>query len=162
MNYSEAVAIALEGKEQGFQFLYEESYKSKYYLSLQYMKNKEAAEDVLQDAYIKAFKNLNKLQEPAAFEKWLGVIVANTAKNALAKKNPVLFTDVAVDDEGEEFTYDVEDENPENQPELAYTREETKELVHELMDSLSEEQRMCVLMFHIEGASISEIAEAMN
>ena len=69
MNYSEAVAIALEGKEQGFQFLYEESYKSKYYLSLQYMKNKEAAEDVLQDAYIKAFKNLNKLQEPAAFEK---------------------------------------------------------------------------------------------
>ena len=50
MNYSEAVAIALEGKEQGFQFLYEESYKSKYYLSLQYMKNKEAAEDVLQDA----------------------------------------------------------------------------------------------------------------
>lgn len=57
MNYSEAVALALEGKEQGFQFLYEESYKSKYYLSLQYMKNKEAAEDVLQDAYIKAFKN---------------------------------------------------------------------------------------------------------
>ena len=162
MNYSEAVALALEGKEQGFQFLYEESSKNKYYLALQYMKNKEAAEDVLQDAYIKAFKNLSKLQEPAAFEKWFGVIVANTAKNALVKKNPVLFTDVAVDDEGEEFTYDVEDENPENQPELAYTREETKELVHELMDALSEEQRMCVLMFHIEGASISEIAEAMN
>ena len=58
---------------------------------------------------IKAFNNLGKLQEPAAFEKWFGVIVANTAKNALAKKNPVLFTDVAVDDEGEEFTYDVED-----------------------------------------------------
>ena len=112
MNYSEAVALALEGKEQGFQFLYEESYKSKYYLALQYMKTKEAAEDVLQDAYIKAFNNLGKLQEPAAFEKWFGVIVANTAKNVLAKKNPVLFTDVAVDDEGEEFTYDVEDENP--------------------------------------------------
>lgn len=162
MNYSEAVALALEGKEKGFQFLYEESSKSKYYLALQYMKNKEAAEDVLQDAYIKAFNNLSKLQEPAAFEKWFGVIVANTAKNALVKKNPVLFTDVAVNDEDEEFIYDIEDENPENQPELAYTREETKELVHELMDSLSEEQRMCVLMFHIEGASISEIAEAMN
>lgn len=43
MNYNEAVALALEGKEQGFQFLYEESCKSKYYLALQYMKNKEAA-----------------------------------------------------------------------------------------------------------------------
>ena len=60
------------------------------------MKNKEAAEDVLQDAYLKAFTNLKKLQEPEAFEKWLGVIVANTAKNALAKKNPVLFTDLTV------------------------------------------------------------------
>lgn len=162
MTYTEAVALALAGEERGFQFLYEESYKSKYYLALQYMKSKEAAEDVLQDAYIRAFRNLQKLQEPEAFEKWLGVIVANTAKNALAKNNPILFTDVAVDDEGDEFVYDVEDENPENQPELAYTREETRTLVHELMDSLSEEQKMCILMFHIEGASISEIAQAMN
>lgn len=103
------------------------------------MKNKEAAEDVLQEAYMKAFSKLDKLSEPEAFEGWLGTIVANTAKNALVKKNPLLFTDVAVDNEGEEFTYDVEDENPENQPEMAYTREETRELVHSLMDSLSEE-----------------------
>ena len=69
---------------------------------------------------------------------------------------------VAVDNEGEEFTYDVEGENPDNQPEMAYTREETRELVHSLMDSLSEEQRLCILMFHIEGASILEIAEVMD
>ena len=110
------------------------------------MKNKEAAEDVLQDAYLKAFTNLKKLQEPEAFEKWLGVIVANTAKNALAKKNPVLFTDLTVNEDGEGLTYEVEDENLENQPETAYTREETRELVHELIDSLSEEQRMCIPM----------------
>lgn len=162
MNYTEAIKMANQGKEQGFTFLYENTYKSKYYLALQYMKNKEAAEDVLQEAYLKAFSKLEKLKEPEAFEGWLGVIVANTAKNALAKKNPLLFTDVAVNDEGEEFTYDVEDEDPDNQPEMAYTREETKELVHSMMDSLSEEQRMCILMFHIEGASITEIAQAME
>lgn len=162
MDYREAIEKARKGEEQGFSFLYEKTYKSKYYLALQYMKNKEAAEDVLQEAYMKAFSKLDKLSEPEAFEGWLGTIVANTAKNALVRKNPLLFTDVAVDNEGEEFTYDVEDENPENQPEMAYTREETRELVHSLMDSLSEEQRMCILMFHIEGASISEIAEAMD
>ena len=69
---------------------------------------------------------------------------------------------MAVDQEGEEYVYDVEDEDPENQPELSYTREETKELVHVLMDSLSEEQRMAILMFHIENASIAEIAQAMD
>ena len=162
MNYKEAIEKALRGEEQGFAFLYENTYKSKYYLALQYMKNKEAAEDVLQEAYMKAFSKLDKISEPDAFEGWLGTIVANTAKNALVRKNPLLFTDVAVNDDDEEFTYDVEDENPENQPEMAYTREETRELVHSLMDSLSEEQRMCILMFHIEGASIAEIAKAMD
>ncbi|MFR9098560.1 MAG: RNA polymerase sigma factor [Anaerostipes hadrus] len=75
----------------------------------------------------------------------------------LVKKNPLLFSEMAVDQEGEEYVYDVEDEDPENQPELAYTREETKELVHVLLDGLSEEQRMAILMFHLENASISEI-----
>src|SRR5699024_5304281 len=58
--------------------------------------------------------------------------------------------------------YRIEDDNLENQPEAAYTRQETKELVHELLDSLSDEQRLCVLMFHIEGASIREIAQTLN
>lgn len=162
MNIKEAVIKAQNGDQSAFSFLYEQSYKSKYYLALKYMKNKEAAEDVLQDAYLKAFSKLGTLKQPEAFEGWLGMIVANTAKNMLVKKNPLLFSEMAVDQEGEEYVYDVEDEDPENQPELAYTREETKELVHVLLDGLSEEQRMAVLMFHLENASISEIAQAME
>lgn len=162
MEIKEAVIKAQNGDQSAFSFLYEETYKSKYYLALKYMKNKEAAEDVLQDAYLKAFSKLGTLKQPEAFEGWLGMIVANTAKNMLVKKNPLLFSEMAVDQEGEEYVYDVEDEDPENQPELAYTREETKELVHVLLDGLSEEQRMAILMFHLENASISEIAQAME
>lgn len=162
MEIKEAVIKAQNGDQSAFSFLYEETYKSKYYLALKYMKNKEAAEDVLQDAYLKAFSKLGTLKQPEAFEGWLGMIVANTAKNMLVKKNPLLFSEMAVDQEGEEYVYDVEDEDPENQLELAYTREETKELVHVLLDGLSEEQRMAILMFHLENASISEIARAME
>lgn len=162
MEIKEAIIKAQNGNQSAFSFLYEQTYKSKYYLALKYMKNKEAAEDVLQDAYLKAFSKLGTLKQPEAFEGWLGMIVANTAKNMLVKKNPLLFSEMAVDQEGEEYVYDVEDEDPENQPELAYTREETKELVHVLLDGLSEEQRMAVLMFHLENASISEIARAME
>ena len=149
MNYTEAVSLARAGEERGFGFLYQNTYKSKYYLALQYMKNEEAAKDVLQEAYIKAFSKLDALGNPEAFPGWLGTIVANTAKNMLAKNNPMLFSDVAADDENENFEYQIEDENAENQPELFYTRQETQILVHELIDALSEEQRMCILMFHI-------------
>lgn len=162
MNYTEAVNLALAGEERGYGFLYANTYKSKYYLALQYMKNEEAAQDVLQDAYIKAFSKLNTLQDAEKFPSWFGMIVANTAKNALAKNNPMLFSDITVDGEEVSFEYQIEDDSLETQPETAYTRKETQELVHHLIESLSEEQRVCILMFHIEGASIHEIAETLN
>lgn len=162
MDFREAISLAQAGNERGFGYLYENTYRSKYYLALQYMKNEETVKDVVQEAYIKAFSNLDKLQNPEVFPSWLGTIVANTAKNALAKKNPMLFSDVAVDDEAESFEYQIEDDNIDNQPELSYTKQETRDLVHELINALSDEQRICVLMFHIEGISIREIAETLN
>ena len=74
------------------------------------MNIKEAAEEVLQESYLKAFSKIDTLK----------------------------------------------------QPELSYIKEETKELVHYLLDELSDEQRMSILMFHIENASISENAQAMD
>ena len=58
MTYTEAIDLARAGEERGYGFLYEKTYKSKYYLALQYMKNEEEAEDVLQEAYIKAFSSI--------------------------------------------------------------------------------------------------------
>ena len=162
MDFKEAVALARAGEERGFGYLYANTQESKYYLALQYMKNEEMAKDVLQDAYIKAFANLDKLEKPEAFSSWLGTIVANTAKNMLVKKKPDLFTDLTDEESNESYEAQIEDEKIENQPELAYTQKETQELVHLLIDSLSEEQRLCILMFHIEGASISEIAATME
>ena len=162
MDYKEAVALAKQGDERGYGFLYETTYKSKYYLALQYMKNEEAAQDVLQEAYIRAFTKLDMLTEPEAFPGWLGRIVANTAKNMLVKKNPMLFSQMETEEEGENFEYRIEDDSIESQPELSYTRQETQELVREMIDSLSEEQRMCILLFHIEGASIREIAVTLG
>lgn len=160
MDYKEAVQLARAGDGRGFECLYESTYQSKYYLALQYMKQKEAAEDVLQDAYVRAFTRLDTLEAPERFPAWLGQIVANTAKNALAKNQPLLFADVA--EEMEDFAELMADEGVASQPELAYTMEETRALVHELLDALSDEQRLCMLMFHLEGASIKEIAQTLG
>lgn len=161
MDYREAVKLARDNREEGFQFLYEQTYKSKYYLAIQYMKNEEAAQDVLQDAYMKAFSRLDTLEEPEAFPGWLGTIVGNTAKNALQKKNPTLFSELE-ERSGGDFVYEREDEDGDRQPEISYTRKETQKLVREMIDALSEEQRLCILMYEIEGLSIRKIAESLN
>ena len=81
MELAEAVALAKQGKEEGYVFLYENTYKSKYYLALQYMREEETAKDVIQEAYVRAFAKISTLEKPEAFSSWLGMIVANTAKN---------------------------------------------------------------------------------
>lgn len=161
MTYSQAVSLALQGKEEGFRYLYESTYQSKFYLAVKYMNRQEAAEDVLQEAYAKAFSRLDTLKEPEAFPGWLGMIVANEAKNALQKKNPLLFSEVQTQ-EDEDFVPEVEDTRQTSQPELSYSRKETQELVREMINALSEEQRVCILMFEIEGIPIKDIADSLG
>ena len=75
----------------------------------------------------------------------------------------LFFSDLeGVNEEGEAMELNIMDTDASRQPEIAYTEKETQEMVHEMLDTLPDDQRMCILMFHFEGASIREIAEAME
>ncbi len=162
---SEAVSFAMNGDNDGYNYLYEKTWKNKYYVALKYMKNDEDAADVLQDAYMRAFQNLSMLNDPAKFEGWLGMIVANTAKNKLRAKNPVLFSEMDQDNgEGDivEFQDLLVEERDDFNPEERYSKVETAELVNELLGSLPEDQKICMIMFYLEGQSLEEIATALE
>ena len=58
------------------------------------MKNKEAAEDVLQEAYMKAFSKLEKLSEAGGFLGWVGELVSNYSHKALVKEKSLPFARV--------------------------------------------------------------------
>lgn len=163
MNYKKAIDLLKNNDNAGFEFLYNNTYRDKYYLALKYMKNEEDAMDVMQESYLKAIEKIDTLDDPEKFPKWFSMIVANTAKNALKKKYPVLFSQmVSENDDGDLFEYQLEDESITFQPERAYSDKETQEMVQELISSLSEEQRMCIIMFHFDGLSIKEIAQALG
>lgn len=163
MNFKSAVEAAQKDEEQGFRFLYDHTQKNMFYIALKYMKNEADAMDVLQESYIKAWKKLDRLENPEQFPAWIGRIVANTAKDALRKERPMLFSELEMED-GEElyFIYRIADERTEYQPEINYTENETRMLVHELLEALSDEQRLCILMFEFEQQSIHEIAKTFG
>ena len=163
VDYTEAVEQAKAGKEEGFSYLYEMTYRNKLYIAMKYMKNEDEAMDVLHDSYMKAFERISSLQDANSFPGWLSTIVANTARNTLRDRHTVNFSDMQREDQdGEAFEYSIADENMTAQPEMACTTKETQEMVQELIGSLSDEQRMCVLMFHIEGYSIKDIATVLG
>ena len=162
-SYTEAVTLAKQGKEEAFAYLMHKTRREKFYIAVKYMKNETEADDVLQDAYLKAWQKLDTLEDPEKFPGWLGQIVANTALEALRRKRPITFSDMSGEnDEGEEFVYDIQDEDISRQPELAYTDKERSELIRGMIDGLSDDQRLCVMMFYIQGLSVKEIAGSLG
>lgn len=154
------VTAAMNGDENAFRTLYELTYNDKYYIAKKYMKNDIEAEDVIQESYMKIWQYLPSLSEPKAFFKWTSKIVANTAITALNKNHPVLFSDMDTDDKIEE--YEIEDSYEGNQPELSFSTQEEQQIIREIIDALSDEQRLCIIMFYIEDMSIKEIAEIIG
>ena len=161
MDQIKAIEMAKSGDNEGMAYLYETTYQKSYYVALKYMKNEHSAMDVLQDAYIKAFENIDKLDNPEKFESWMKTIVAHTALNELRKNNPMLFSETE-NDEGQTIEDTFEDDRVQVQPEIAMDQKETSRLVQEMMEGLSDEQRVCITMFYMEDFSVKEIAEILN
>ena len=162
MNFTEAVNLAKKGDEEGYTYLYEQTYSKALYVAIKYVKQEDRAYDVLQDAYIKAFKSLEQLEKPEKFVSWFHMIVARTALNDLKKKSPMLFTEFERDDERFDISNMFRDEYTDNQPELVIEKKETSRIVQEIIDTLSDEQRTCVTMYYIDEFSVKEIAETIE
>lgn len=162
MTWTEAISLAKEGKDQGYYFLYEQTYRASYYIALKYMKQEDVAQDVLQDAYIKAFDHLDTLQDADKFPGWIARIVTTTALDELKKRKVVLFSQLQTEDEEISMEEILEDERTDTQPELAIDQKETKRLVQEMIDTLSDEQKFCVMMYYVEELSVKEIAQTLN
>ncbi|MDL2323960.1 sigma-70 family RNA polymerase sigma factor [Ruminococcaceae bacterium OttesenSCG-928-A16] len=159
VDFAQLVGAAKQGNQDAITDLYNATYRMAYGIARQYIKDEDSALDVLQMAYVKAFENLDKLQKPESFDKWLNRIVMNQSKDFLKKKTAILFSQM----EGEEDDpVEFEDERTDEKPDAAMDYQETKRLVRQILDSLSDEQRLVTLMFYFENLSVKEIAAQLS
>ena len=75
----ELLERAQAGDEGALSELYRRTYAAAYKMAAVLIKNEDAVMDVLQDSYVKAFRNLNQLREPDKFRAWMKRIVHNQA-----------------------------------------------------------------------------------
>jgi RNA polymerase sigma-70 factor (ECF subfamily) len=131
--------------------LYEQFAGKLYAVSLRYMKSRDEAQDVLQDALIKIFKNLHTFRFDCPLEAWLKRIVINTALKAIQKRGQMPTIDIA-------DYYGEYDENPGN---LGLENLKMETLLS-LINELPEGCRMVFNLYAIEGHKHQEIAEMLN
>ena len=119
--------------------------------------NTEESKDLMQTCFVSALENIGSLKEPEKIKKWLIRIAANKAKDFLKKKKPDLLT------KDQEYVIDdIEEFNPETIPEQCVEAEERRQEVNEMLDTLSEDKKLCLLLFYKHNMSISEISEELG
>ena len=131
-------------------------------LVMRYMRDPADAEDVAQEAFIKAYRALPQFRGDSAFYTWLYRIAINTAKNAIVSRDrsPV--------------EYDLDLQNPEDSygmhgrladaetPEGLLLTEEIRTIVNLAIEALPEDLRTAIVLRELEGLSYEEIASAME
>lgn len=92
----ELVEKVKAGDRKAFSELVKRHQRSVLRLSLRFVKDMGAAEDVTQDAFIKAYEKLNSFEGRASFKSWLFQIAVNTARNKIreSKRDTVDIDDV--------------------------------------------------------------------
>lgn len=119
------------------------------------------AEDVAQEAFLKAYRALGSFRGDSAFYTWLYRIAINTAKNALVsnRRRPVDF-DLDLQDPEQ---YDRQAKLKEaDTPEGVLLTDEIRRVVEHAMEQLPEDLRTAIVLRELEGLSYEEIAEAMD
>lgn len=119
------------------------------------------AEDVAQEAFLKAYRALASFRGDSAFYTWLYRIAINTAKNALvsSRRRPVDF-DLDLQDPEQ---YDRHAKLKEaDTPEGVLLTEEIRSVVERAMEQLPDDLRTAIVLRELEGLSYEEIAEAMD
>ena len=129
-------------------------------------RNEQDAKDVVQDCYMKAFSQLDKLNDPSRFEQWLSSMVRNACydlfrSSAHAKTN--VFSDISAEnEEGDVIELEPVDMHSTYQPEVSLDEKTKKEIVFDILAKLPDDQRAAIVCMYYEDMKISDIAKEMQ
>lgn len=150
---AELVERGRSGDESALSELVNRHHAASYRVALSLVREDDLAQDVVQDAFLKAFRALDGFRGDASFRTWLLTITANEARGALRKSGRRRET--ALDDAG---PVPSEEADPAEQAMIAQESARAREM----LDTLPEKQRLSVALRIDEGLSFREIGEVIG
>jgi RNA polymerase sigma-70 factor (ECF subfamily) len=124
---------------------------------------RERAEDLVQEAFLRVHRHLDRFDRSRKFSTWVYTIASNLAKNELRNRSRsplVTFEQARPRDEEDHRPVDFEDK--ENRPDDLYEQRTLKALVDDTVAKLSSHHREVFVLRELEGKSYEEIADIMH
>ncbi|RLC76913.1 MAG: RNA polymerase subunit sigma-24 [Chloroflexi bacterium] len=159
MDERKLVERARKGDLDAFNELVIRYQKTAYNVAYRILGDAEAAADAVQDAFLKAFKNIRRFRG-GSFKSWMFRIVTNTCYDVLRarKRRP----SSSLDGMEVELNHTPLGDSGVESPEEYAIRQELNRLIQEAINSLPPEQRVIIVLSDIEGFDYREISETLG
>ncbi|MCR4727917.1 MAG: sigma-70 family RNA polymerase sigma factor [Lachnospiraceae bacterium] len=157
---NELIKLIKAGDGDAVGTLYEQIRTRSLAIARKYVKDPQDAEDMFQDAFLRALENIDKFDESRDFDPWFSTVLVNTCKNFLVKKKATSFSDLS-DEEGE-FEDTLENYDESIVPESAYDKKEMTAIIGSIIDELPQAQKEAVTLFYFKDYTVKQIAEAQE
>ncbi len=159
MDDNQSVKNFLEGNDAAFEELVKKYLKPIYNFLYRLTNDRPAAEDISQDAFLKAWKNLRRFDQKRNFKTWLFTIAKNTAFDHFKRKKEIPFA-VFADEEGESAFGEIPDENI--LPDEVLERSDMAEELDTILQKIPSQYGAILLLYYKEDFSLHEIAEILG
>jgi RNA polymerase sigma-70 factor (ECF subfamily) len=150
----EYIERILAGEPEAFEFLVRKYTRFGAAVAFAITGDHHLAEDVVQESFVKALDSLGSLREPEKFRYWFGGLVRSKSLDCLRRRRA--HGTIPLEDTGESG---VSRESP---VEAELERDELRERILEAIVDLPEQDRLVVVLKHLEGLSYREIAELLE
>src|SRR6266446_10738481 len=160
---AELIARVNGGDVEAFYEMVRPYERAVFLAALSLVKNNADAEDVAQEAILKAFKNLARFRQEAKFSTWLIQIAINEAKMKLRKDRRHLYDSIEegqMSDDGDYIPKDYADWR--EIPSEALEQKELREALTTALNSLPEKYRTVLVLRDVQHLSIAETAQALG
>lgn len=149
------IEAILKGEKQKYALLMRKYNQRLFRICKGYIRDEAEIEDVMQDAYVKAFLNLNKFEKRSQFSTWITRIVINECFQRLRKISKVSRLEENEDTMVVNLT---DNQNPETKS----LNKELKQLLEQTIEQLPEKYRVVFIMREVEKVNIEETSEVLN
>lgn len=164
-NDHELIALARTGSEKAYRELLDRYQRPVFSLVYRMVRDRELAEDLAQETFIKVFNHLDKYNPSYKFSSWIFKIASNLAIDSMRRKKPATVSidgsrhaETAAEMESTRITIESGDENPEE----ALASKQLGAEIEQAIGQLRPEYRTAILLRHVEGRPYEEISEIMG
>ena len=147
---------ARKGDREAFRLLVEKNSRRLYSLAWRIVGNEQYAEDVVQESFVKAYRQLQQFDGRSKVSTWLYRITTNTAIDMQRKMKRQQA--LSLDDEN--AVIDIVDDS--NTPEMQQHQQSIKKQTEKAMQQLSSQERTAFILKHHDGHSIEEISKILQ